>query len=271
MPWSVDQVVALAPDPGSATSGKERAVPGKWNALGAAAGCGWGELQGSGRTPYQTIVDLGGPAFKCTCPSRKFPCKHGLGLFLILAERPAAIAPAELPAWVGEWLAKRAASVEKAAKAVDAGSPPDPEAEAKAAAAVEKRAAAREGKITAGLTDLGTWLEDLVRTGLASLPGKPAAFWETRAARLVDAQAPGLARRVREMGAIPAGGEGWPERMMFELSLLHLVREGWTRRDALPPALQADLRSVIGFTASKEDVLGQDGVRDRWHVLGQRV
>jgi uncharacterized Zn finger protein len=25
-------------------------------------------------------VDLSGPAFRCTCPSRKFPCKHGLAL-----------------------------------------------------------------------------------------------------------------------------------------------------------------------------------------------
>ena len=97
MPWSVDQVVALAPDAGSAKSGKDLAVSGKWKTLGAAAGCVWGEIQGSGRTPYQTIVDLGGPAFKCTCPSRKFPCKHGLGLFLLLAAQPDALGQEEPP------------------------------------------------------------------------------------------------------------------------------------------------------------------------------
>lgn len=290
MPWNVDQVLVLAPDPGSAKSGKELASPRKWKTLGATAACAWGEIQGSGKVPYQTIVDLGGPVFKCTCPSRKFPCKHGLGLFLILAQQPAAMASTEPPAWVSEWFAKRAASAEKkTAKASTPGAPPDAEAEAKAAAGAEKRAAAREDKITAGLADLGTWLNDLVRTGLAPLPGKPAGFWETPAARLVDAQAPGLARRVREMGTIPAAGEGfparllrelgvisaagedWPARLLRELSLLHLAREGWSRRDALPPATQADLRRVIGFTESKEDLLGQDGVRDRWQVLGQSV
>ena len=41
--------------------------------------------QGSAASPYQTGIDLSEPAFQCTCPSHKFPCKHGLGLFLLLA------------------------------------------------------------------------------------------------------------------------------------------------------------------------------------------
>ena len=68
-----------------------------------------GACQGSGSKPYQVQIDLAEPAFKCSCPSRKFPCKHALGLLLIHATTPAAIVKAERPAWVSEWLASREA------------------------------------------------------------------------------------------------------------------------------------------------------------------
>ena len=45
------------------------------------------------------------PAFRCSCPSRKFPCKHGLGLLLLLADQPALFKQQEPPAWVADWLA----------------------------------------------------------------------------------------------------------------------------------------------------------------------
>nr|WP_279163542.1 SWIM zinc finger family protein [Rhodococcus erythropolis] len=32
------------------------------------------------------MVDLRGPAYKCSCPSRKFPCKHALGLLVEWSE-----------------------------------------------------------------------------------------------------------------------------------------------------------------------------------------
>ena len=45
-------------------------------------------------SPYRTVADLAGPASKCTCPSRKFPCKHALGLMLVETAAPLAEAPA---------------------------------------------------------------------------------------------------------------------------------------------------------------------------------
>ncbi len=272
MPWNAEQIIALAPDAGSAKSGKDLSVPRKWVTLGVTEACAWGTMQGSGKNPYQTCIDLSEPAFKCTCPSRKFPCKHSLGLFLILAQQPATLTETTPPAWATEWLSKRSEKAEKKiAKATQPEEPLDPQAQAKAAAAAEKRAASREAKVSAGLEEFGTWATDMVRSGLASLPGRPANYWETPAARLVDAQAPGLARRVRALEAIPLTGEGWPERMLRELSLLHLVREGWSRMETLPPEQQMDVRSVLGFTENRDDLLAQAGVKDNWLVLGQRV
>lgn len=272
MSWTVEQVLALAPDASSAKAGKDLAAPRKWRTLGATDACAWGTIQGSGAAPYQTSIDLAGPAFKCTCPSRKFPCKHGLGLLLILAQQPEAMAEKAPPAWTAEWLARRADKQDpKPLRSASPAAAFDPEAEAKSRAGAERRAAARESKVTAGLEDLGVWLEDLVRGGLATLPGKPSSFWETPAARLVDAQAPGLARRVRALEGLTTAGDRWPARLLHHAALLHLAREGWTRRDALPVATQADLRATIGFVTSQEEVLAGPGVRDEWTVVGRRL
>src|SRR5690349_1526069 len=114
MEWTRDRVLALAPDASSAKAGQDLANPRKWVTL---AGDGslaiWGECQGSGAKPYQVQVDLSEPAFKCSCPSRKFPCKHGLGLLLMFATGPELLKFADRPAWVNEWFASRAAKAAK--------------------------------------------------------------------------------------------------------------------------------------------------------------
>src|SRR5260370_35943226 len=143
MPWTPEQVLALAPDAPSAKSGKDLSVPRKWKTLGADEACAWGTIQGSGKVPYQACIDFSGPAFKCTCPSRKFPCKHGLGLFLILAQQAAAMTEKKPAAWTVEWLAKRVEKEEKkAAKAAAPETPADPEAATNAAAAAADAAGA---------------------------------------------------------------------------------------------------------------------------------
>ena len=88
---------------------------------------------------------------------------------------------------------------------------------------------------------------------------------------MVDAQAPGVARVLREMGTLPATGEGWPERLLERMSRLHLLIEGYRRIGTLPEPTQADLRTRIGWPLKEEDVLHGEGVRDRWLIVGQRT
>lgn len=272
MPWTTEQVLALAPDASSAKSGKDHSAPRKWKALGMNEICAWGSIQGSGKDPYQTSIDLAGPAFKCSCPSRKFPCKHGLGLFLIVAQQPDSLTEKQPPGWTTEWLSKRVEKEEKkTAKASAPETPLDPEAQKKSAEAAEKRAASRDARVTVGLDELRIWMNDLVRTGFAALPGKPSSFWEAPAARLVDAQATGVARRVQALDGITTTGDRWPTRLLREISLLHLAREGWSRLAELPSETQADLRATIGFSTSQEEVYAQPGVQDQWLVLGQCI
>ena len=256
-----DQILALAPDSSSAKAGTALANGRQWSALGANETAAWGECQGSGKLPYQARIDLREAAFKCTCPSRKFPCKHGLGLYLLLASDPGLFSGGDAPAWVTEWLTSRAERTERKQQREAA---PDPEAQA-------KRAAAREAKVASGLDELELWMRDLVRMGIAGLPGKDYGFWDAPAARLVDAQAPGVARMVRELAGIPATGAGWQDHFLERLGLLTLLIEGYRRGTELPEATRADLRAVIGFTAAQDELLIQAGVTDEWQVVGRCV
>jgi hypothetical protein len=99
MNWTTAQILALAPDAASAKAGQGLATARKWLTLGADGQAAWGLCQGSGKDPYQAQIDLTEPAFRCSCPSRKFPCKHGLGLFLLLASSAAAFKEKEPPDW----------------------------------------------------------------------------------------------------------------------------------------------------------------------------
>jgi hypothetical protein len=272
--WTPEQILALAPDDGSRKAGQGLAGPAKWVTLGISteSAAAWGECQGSGRTPYQTRIDLNEPAFHCSCPSRKFPCKHALGLFLLLAGQPGRFTRGEPPDWVSSWLESRARRAEqKARKHEGAAAPPDPEQARRAAERQARTAGERLAKVEAGLKELELWLGDLARRGLASLAGESYGFWETPAARLVDAQAQGLARLVRELAGVPTSGEGWQDRLLERLGRLALLVEGYRRIDSLPPATQADLRSLVGWTQSQEELLAGPGLRDRWVVLGRRV
>jgi hypothetical protein len=82
---------------------------------------------------------------------------------------------------------------------------------------------------------------------------------------MVDAQAPGLAARVREAAAIPSSGSGWPARLLEECALLHLLGRGWLHREELPDALAATVRSRIGLPAAPDG----PPLRDDWLVLAQ--
>ena len=283
MTWTAETVIALAPDPASAKAGRDLAVRRKWTTLGVGqtadgAPVLWGACQGSGKDPYLTRADTSEPAFKCSCPSRKFPCKHSLGLFLLFVQSPGEFTAGTPPDWVAEWLegrsARAAKRAEREARAPDAdgdGTPADPAQAEKAARQAAARAAERERRVAAGLAELGLWLRDLVRQGLSTAATRPAASWETMAARLVDAQAPGAARLVRQMATIPASGDGWPERLLDRMARLHLLLEGYGRIDALPPDLAADVRAGLGWTTPQETLLELEGVRDHWAVVGRRM
>jgi hypothetical protein len=258
--WTHAQVTKLASDPSSLTAARKLATPAPWSETGASETLLWGKCQGSGRTPYQVSVDLTGPAFRCSCPSRKFPCKHGLALMLLWVDGqtiPDAAAPAS---YAGEWAAQRAATTAAAASRPDR-KPPDPAARA-------KRLEERLALMDAGMADFALWLRDLVRGGTAAARQQPYAWWDDTAARLVDAQLPGLADDVRSVGGAVSGRPDWAERLLVAVGRWWTATRAWSARESLGEAQLGDLRAYLGWSTSTESVRRADAVTDRWLVLG---
>ncbi|MEU1801104.1 SWIM zinc finger family protein [Streptomyces sp. NPDC019937] len=135
--------------------------------------------------------------------------------------------------------------------------------------AVRRRAERRGQRIAAGATELEQRLADLLRDGLATADHAGYGAWDETAARMVDAQAPGLGARVREWGAIPSSGPGWPARLLEECALTHLLNQGFLHLDSLPEELAATTRSRVGVTTPVAELLAHgQPVRDHWLVLG---
>ena len=254
-----DQVERMSPDSSSTSSGKKLALPHHWDNLGRNEAAIWGECHGS--SLYQIRIKFPELSYKCTCPSRKFPCKHILGLLFMASGKSDAIPVTAPPEWVKEWLEKKNASEKES---------PQKEKKTRDPAAQEKRTQKREKSIGEGLDQLELWLSDIIRTGLGSSQLESPGFWESQAARLVDYQAPGLASRLRAMATIPGSKKDWPATMLEKLGRLALAVQAYRRLDELPQGLQADVRQIVGWTYSQEEVAASgERVRDNWVVVGQ--
>ncbi|RNG10382.1 SWIM zinc finger family protein, partial [Streptomyces botrytidirepellens] len=106
--WTAEQVLALAPDAASHKAGGKLAGAASWSGTGARGQAVWGLCAGSGSEPYRTVIDVHGPAYRCSCPSRKFPCKHALGLLLLWGAGGAGVPEGgEPPEWAEQWLGER--------------------------------------------------------------------------------------------------------------------------------------------------------------------
>jgi len=262
MDLTLEQIAAVAPDEGSLAAGRKLGNKKPWKTAGKNAAALWGECQGSAL--YQVRVDLSEFAYHCNCPSRKLPCKHVIGLLHLVVTSPGDVPDGQAPEWVSDWLTKRAARAkQREEKKEQPAKPADPQAQT-------KRAEQRQQRVSDGLDRLDLWLNDLVRNGLAGLEQQAPSFWEAPAKRLVDAQAPALATRLRKIGAIAGSTPNWPAMVLAQLGRLGLLSHAYRRSDQLHPALQADIRQAIGWTVGQDELDAQgEKVVDQWLVVGQ--
>ncbi len=106
-----DFIDRVAPNPEAARSGRGLVLQDKFQQLSRSADDSllFGYCAGSGKQPYLCSADFlaaDSPIFRCTCPSRQFPCKHSLGLLFAVVQGKE-FSPAEIPA---ELAAKRSKS-----------------------------------------------------------------------------------------------------------------------------------------------------------------
>ena len=182
-------------------------------------------------------------------------------LILAAAQVPAAAKPD----WVEQWLASRIEREhQKQAKAQERAKPPDPEAQA-------KRQASRLDRVLEGTSALNVWVHDLIRGGLATVPTRGYAFFDEPARRMVDAQAPGAARLIRDLGSIAMSGAGWQTLFLHRLAQLHLMLRATDRMKELSPETVSDLMAALGIPLDQHEVLAQPGQSDRWQVVAQEI
>jgi hypothetical protein len=285
--WSVEQVEAVAPAPASITAAQPLATPLKWAGLGADERALWGSCSGSGAEPYDTIVDHVGVGFRCTCPSRKTPCKHALALLMLWARDQ--VPPGTPGPTVEMWIGRRHAATAKAdpqpspdvagpvsgddhAGPSDGGPDDDDDEPTPEPPTDDERDTARDERVErmmAGLTELDRWLDDRIRTGLADPALARYATWDDLAARLVDAQAGSLANRIRRLAGLVGATPDWQDDVLAELGLLHLLSQAGRHLGSLPGSLADAVATTVGWQVRKADVLGGVPDTDHWVVAGR--
>jgi len=289
---ALSRIEAVAPDQSALGAARKLLVDGKWPQLERDAEHRflWGACQGSGATPYRVVVEIADLGAKCSCPSRKFPCKHSLALMWWFAERPDRFAEGAVPDWVNEWHGRRrhtggedkgasSGGPPKSARAAVAeanaeeAAPRDPEA---AARQRERNRAARELSIAQGLDELDVWIDDQIDRGLGTFGARAAEQCRLLARRLVDAKAGGLANRLDHL---PTVYFRTPEArrhdvLLEQLGALHLLARAYRQQSQLGEALVSDVRGGVGWTLTREELLTGSGTlrrhRARWTVLATR-
>ncbi|MEM7676625.1 MAG: SWIM zinc finger family protein [Myxococcota bacterium] len=177
-------VDSLAPNAAAIKNGRKLVLTGSFVALHRSEDGSllFGTCLGSGKNPYSCSSDFtqpDKPVHRCNCPSRQFPCKHGLGLLYAYAQgKPFTVAavPADIET-------KRSQAEERAAKK---------KARAAKPRKVNKSALHKKIKAQLGGLDLLEKLTfDLVRRGMGNTSAKTAAQIEAQAKQLGDAFLPG--------------------------------------------------------------------------------
>jgi hypothetical protein len=278
--WTVEQVAAVAPAPKAIVAAEPLAVASRWSGLGADDRALWGRCRGSGAEPYETIVDHAEVAWRCTCPSRKLPCKHALALLLLWVR--GGVPEASPPVAVSAWIAARdrraepgpgAAGDSSADPAPGSGGDgedgaPEPTGEPDRGD-LDRSRDERVARMLEGLAELDRWLEDRMRAGLADPALARYATWDALAARLVDARAGALANRVRRLAGLVGASPDWHAEVLAELGTLHLIAQAGRRVPDLPGGLADAVATAAGWQVRQADVVANAPETDEWLVLGR--
>lgn len=183
---SVDEafVSAAAPNLAAAKNGRALVLKNKFTALHRSADetLLFGLCAGSGKMPYLCSADFANPnapVYRCTCPSRQFPCKHSLGLLYAVVEGKA-FTTADVPADLATKREKAAERTEKKKAVADV-----PRKVNKSA--LTKKIAAQ----LAGIELLEKLTCELVRLGIGNMNAKTAHELNVQAKQLGNAYLPG--------------------------------------------------------------------------------
>ncbi len=218
------QILALAPNPAAAGNGKKISQKGGFVRLERSADESFylGECQGSGKSNYITTADFiepDAPVFRCSCPSRQFPCKHSLALlYEMMAQK--AFQTCEIPEDILKKREKKQAKVAKSREAEAEGGQDNSGENAAGGEGVSKEGGAKGKKVSSagkaartrkrkkqleGLDLAERMLGELMAAGLGAMGGTALASYRQLSKQLGDYYLPGpqriLNRLILEMEA----------------------------------------------------------------------
>lgn len=198
------QILAMAPNAAAAANGRKISQKGGFVRLQRSADDTFymGECTGSGKSNYVTSADFadGAPVCRCSCPSRQFPCKHGLALlYEIMGQKK--FETCEVPEDILKKREKKQAREAKAQAAAEGltgdGAEDSAVQEKKKKAAAKSANAARAKKLRKqleGLALLEKLVQDLMRAGLGAFGGASLNTYRDLAKQLGDYYLPGPQR-----------------------------------------------------------------------------
>lgn len=269
MNWTSQQILSLSSDTASISAGKGLSNGKKLYHLGKAEDYLWGECQGSGSEMYQISIDLTDGATKCNCMAYKrgkVPCKHGIGMFLYYASTPDSFPTADAPAYASDWVTKRRNKAESVAK------PKNEEALAKAAKQKEKTQTKRLSVAQEGINEAITWLQDIIRTGIAQQEQLQGSFGNAQRGWLENAKASGFANMVRDLQERlgEPSNPNWASPFFQKMGELYFALRTFQQVEAFSPEFQQELKTLAGFSVKTEDIIASEkGIEDNWIVVGR--
>lgn len=214
----------------------------------------FGECKGSGKEPYRCSADYikpESPVFRCSCPSRQFPCKHILGLLYAYA----AGAPFQTEDVPEEIADKR----EKVQKREDKKQESLAEGQTEPAAKRKTNKSALVKKIAAqldGLQLLNKLVRDIVQTGLAGVDAKALRTLEEQAKQLGNYYLPGAQASFRELLQLLGQGNQREQdytEAMDRMTYLHMLAKKSTEyltarkeNPDLPMATDSAIEELLG-------------------------
>lgn len=215
------QIIAMAPNQSAVSNARKISQKGGFVRLERSADDTFymGECSGSGKSNYITSVDFidaGAPVCRCTCPSRQFPCKHGLALLFEISIGKT-FGVCEIPEDIQKKRDRKQARVEKAQAAEGGegmGVLTEEETSKKKEAAAKSARSAKVKKMKKQLEGLELaekLVTDLMKAGLGTMGGTALKTYEQLSKQLGDYYLPGPQRLLNglilEIGAFQKDGK----------------------------------------------------------------
>ena len=254
-----EYILSISPDAPSTKNANKIFSKTKWEVKKSDRAI-WSEIYGSGKKPYLTQLDTQDIAFKCSCPSRKFPCKHGLALGLYVAQNGLDnIAQEAEPLWVQEWIDKRTTKAKvKASKPI----------KVKSKESIKKLDDKRWSSAEKDVESVELWLQDSVKLGILDFPNREHAYWEDLKKRMVDLKISGFNTFFSQLQTMTYSNN-WEQKVLLILSNMHQLVASIKHHESLDEPFKKELAMLLGWSVNQKELLASEQsevVDDVWMV-----